>query len=78
MMNLVRSESTFLTSLHRSRQAQFPSSTFSHVVRAILVPSAQQQFDLDNASIRSEIKDEWLKWWNRDDDVRFYFLKQSA
>lgn len=72
MMNLVRSEASFLTSLHRSRQAQFPVATFSHVVRAILVPAG------DDGLLRTEIKDEWFKWWNRDDDIRFYFLKQAA
>ncbi|SCV67636.1 BQ2448_5247 [Microbotryum intermedium] len=72
LMSLLRTESTFLTSLHHSRQAQFPSSTFVHVVRAILLPQD------DEGLIVAEIKDEWQRWWNVCDDIRYHFLKEAA
>lgn len=71
-MSLLRAESAFLTSLHHSRQAQFPSSTFAHIVRAILVPTPR------GAELRLETREEWLKWFNRDDDIRYHFLKEAA
>ncbi|SGY16295.1 BQ5605_C012g06834 [Microbotryum silenes-dioicae] len=72
LMSLLRTESTFLTSLHHSRQAQFPSSTLVHILRAILLPQD------DEGLIVPEIKDEWQKWWNVCDDIRYHFLKGSA
>ena len=71
-MSLLRTEADFLTSLHRSRQAQFPTDTFAHIVRGIVQPAGE------DGVLRADVKDEWLKWWNRCDDIRYHFLKQAA
>lgn len=72
LMSLLRHEASFLTSLHSSRQAQFPTSTFAHIVRGILIPTPE------GADLSPEIKEEWLKWFNRDDDIRYHFLKGAG
>lgn len=71
-MNLLRAESGFLTSLHPHRQAQFAHASFAHIVRALLLPAG------DGGLIRQEVRDEWRKWFDRYDDVRFYFLREAA
>lgn len=71
-MSLLRTESQFLTSLHSTRQAQFATSTFSIVVRGILLPANE------DGILTSETLEEWKKWWDRYDDIRFYFLKEAA
>ncbi|GAA5912243.1 hypothetical protein JCM8208_001311 [Rhodotorula glutinis] len=72
LMSLVRTESSFLTSLHPDRQAKFAHATFAHVVRAILLPPS------DDGEIQPDVADEWQKWWDRCDDVRYWFLREAA
>ncbi|GAA6024439.1 hypothetical protein JCM11491_001737, partial [Sporobolomyces phaffii] len=72
LMSLVRTESLFLTSLHPVQQAQFARGSFEHVVRALLLPS-------DNGGVlKPDVADEWNKWWDRNDDVRYFFLNKGA
>jgi len=71
-MSLVRTESAFLTSLHPDRQAKFAHATFAHVVRAILLPPS------DDGEIQPDVAEEWQKWWDRCDDVRYWFLREAA
>lgn len=72
VMQMVRSESQFLTSLHPSRQAQFATTTFAHLVKMLLSPPTP------DAHVPQDIRDEWQKYWNRYDDIRFHFLRESA
>ncbi|GAA5849657.1 hypothetical protein JCM8547_000524 [Rhodosporidiobolus lusitaniae] len=72
LMSLVRTESLFLTSLHPQKQARFAQTTFVHVVRAILLPPTE------DGSLAEDVTEEWKKWWDRCDDVRYYFLKEAA
>ncbi|GAA5963703.1 hypothetical protein JCM3765_003552 [Sporobolomyces pararoseus] len=72
LMSLIRTESLFLTSLHHAKQAQFARSSFGFVAKALLLPP-------DNDGILSaELAEEWKKWWDRNDDVRYYFLTKGA
>lgn len=73
-MSLVRSESHFLTSLHPDRQAKFAHATFAHVVHAVLLPPGQGE----DAELKQDVLDEWKKWWDRCDDVRYWFLREAA
>ncbi|GAA5885679.1 hypothetical protein JCM6882_007524 [Rhodosporidiobolus microsporus] len=72
LMSLVRTESLFLTSLHPTKQARFAQTTFVHVVRAILLPPTE------GGVIQEDVSEEWGKWFDRCDDVRYYFLKEAA
>ena len=72
LMSLLRTESAFLTALHPHRQAQFASHTFAIIVRGLLCPAA------DEGVLRPEIREEWKKYWDRYDDIRYHFLKESA
>ncbi|BGP15787.1 hypothetical protein JCM10213_005731 [Rhodosporidiobolus nylandii] len=72
LMSLVRSESLFLTSLHPQKQARFAQTTFVYVVRAILLPPTE------DGALPEDVSEEWKKWWDRCDDVRYYFLKEAA
>ncbi|GAA5884161.1 hypothetical protein JCM16303_005948 [Sporobolomyces ruberrimus] len=72
LMSLIRTESLFLTSLHHSKQAQFARASFEYVVRALLLPP-------DNEGIlKTDLAEEWKKWWDRNDDIRFFFLAKGA
>ncbi|GAA5877688.1 hypothetical protein JCM3774_006642 [Rhodotorula dairenensis] len=73
LMSLVKTESLFLTSLDPERRAKFAESSLAYVVRALLVPENDQDGEL-----RDDIADEWKKWWDRCDDVRYYFLTNAA
>jgi len=71
-MSLIRTESLFLTSLHHAKQAQFARSSFEYVVRALLLPP-------DNDGVlKADLAEEWKKWWDRNDDVRYFFLNKGA
>ncbi|GAA5830762.1 hypothetical protein JCM11251_001065 [Rhodosporidiobolus azoricus] len=72
LMSLVRTESLFLTSLHPTKQARFAQTTFVHVVRAILLPPTE------GGAIQEDVKEEWNKWFDRCDDIRYYYLKEAA
>ncbi|GAA5821486.1 hypothetical protein JCM3770_000595, partial [Rhodotorula araucariae] len=72
LMSLVRTESTFLTALHPDRQAKFAHATFAHVVRALLLPPGE------DAELKPDVAEEWKKWWDRCDDVRYWFLREAA
>ncbi|GAA6062902.1 hypothetical protein JCM10212_004351 [Sporobolomyces blumeae] len=72
LMSLVRTESLFLTSLHHARQAQFARTTFDFVVRALLLPYG------GDGILKADVAEEWKKWWDRNDDVRYYFLNRGA
>ncbi|GAA6007681.1 hypothetical protein JCM10207_004838 [Rhodosporidiobolus poonsookiae] len=72
LMQLVRTESLFLTSLHPTKSARFAHPTFAYVVRAILLPSNE------DGVLKADVSEEWQKWWDRCDDVRLYFLKEAA
>ncbi|GAA6027656.1 hypothetical protein JCM8097_007968 [Rhodosporidiobolus ruineniae] len=72
LMSLVRTESLFLTSLHPTKQARFAQTTFVFVVRAILLPSTKE------GTLVEDVSEEWKKWWDRCDDIRYYFLKEAA
>lgn len=74
LMSLVRSGSHFLTSLHPDRQAKFAHTTFAHVVRAVLLPPGEGE----DAELKQDVLDEWKKWWDRCDDVRYWFLREAA
>lgn len=71
-MSLVRTESLFLTSLHSERQAKFAHGTFTNVVRSLLLPPSE------DGVLPSDVAEEWLKWWDRCDDVRYWFLRETA
>lgn len=71
-MSLVRTESLFLTSLQAQKQARFAQTTFLHVVNAILLPPTA------NGTLAEDVSEEWKKWWDRCDDIRYYFLKEAA
>ncbi|GAA5968774.1 hypothetical protein JCM11641_000727 [Rhodosporidiobolus odoratus] len=71
LMSLVRTESLFLTSLHPAKHARFAQTTFVHIVRGILTPQP-------NVELREDVLEEWKKWWDRYDDVRYYTLKEAA
>ena len=71
-MSLLRTESGFLTALHPHRQAQFATQTFAIIVRGLLCPTG------DEGVLRPEIREEWKKYWDRYDDVRFHFLREAA
>ncbi|GJN89024.1 hypothetical protein Rhopal_001998-T1 [Rhodotorula paludigena] len=72
LMSLVRTESLFLTSLHSERQAKFAHGTFANVVRSLLLPPSE------DGTLPSDVAEEWLKWWDRCDDVRYWFLRETA
>ncbi|GAA5940013.1 nucleolar complex associated 4 [Sporobolomyces koalae] len=72
LMSLVRTESLFLTSLHHSKQAQFARASFEYVVRALLLPPA------NNGVLQADLAEEWKKWWDRNDDVRYFYLTKGA
>ncbi|GAA5924671.1 hypothetical protein JCM1841_006381 [Sporobolomyces salmonicolor] len=72
LMSLVRTESLFLTSLHHSNQAQFAHVTFAFVVRAMLLPPGNE------GVLKADVAEEWKKWWDRCDDVRYWFLEKAA
>ncbi|GAA5917434.1 hypothetical protein JCM5296_001624 [Sporobolomyces johnsonii] len=72
LMSLVRTESLFLTSLHHSNQAQFAHATFAFVVRALLLPPDEE------GVLKADVAEEWKKWWDRCDDVRYWFLEKAA
>ncbi|KAJ8294950.1 hypothetical protein OF846_002016 [Rhodotorula toruloides] len=72
LMSLVRTESMFLTSLDPARRAKFARSTFAYVVRALLLPPTE------DGTLDPDVLEEWKKWWDRCDDVRFFFLEQAA
>ncbi|BGP24309.1 Maturation and nuclear export of 40S ribosomal subunits interacting protein [Rhodotorula toruloides] len=72
LMSLVRTESMFLTSLDPARRARFARSTFSYVVRALLLPPTE------DGTLDPDVLEEWKKWWDRCDDVRLFFLEQAA
>lgn len=71
LMSLLRTESNFLTSLHPNRTAQFASSTFALIVKGLLLPP-------DDELLQEDTREEWQKWFNKCDDVRFYFLKEAT
>ncbi|KAL8292627.1 hypothetical protein RQP46_001239 [Phenoliferia psychrophenolica] len=71
LMSLVRTEAAFLTSLHPTRASQWPSATFALVVKGLLLPTG-------NGELLEDTKQEWMKWWDRYDDVRYHFLKEAA
>ncbi|KAM0787461.1 hypothetical protein ACM66B_003539 [Microbotryomycetes sp. NB124-2] len=70
IMNLLRTESQFMTSLHPTKQAQFAASTLRHVVNALLAPGASE--------VPTDVRDEWTKYWTRYDDVRYFFLQETT
>ncbi|KWU46226.1 CBF-domain-containing protein [Rhodotorula sp. JG-1b] len=72
LMSLVKTESLFLTSLDAERRARFAESTLAYVVRALLVP------ENDDGQLGDDVAEEWKKWWDRCDDVRYYFLTNAA
>jgi U3 small nucleolar RNA-associated protein 19 len=72
LMSLVKTESLFLTSLDSERRAKFAESTLAYVVRALLVP------ENDDGQLGDDVAEEWKKWWDRCDDVRYYFLTNAA
>lgn len=72
LMSLVKIESLFLTSLDSERRAKFAESTLAYVVRALLVP------ENDDGQLGDDVAEEWKKWWDRCDDVRYYFLTNAA
>ena len=81
LMSLLRTESLFLTSLHPTRSAQFGSKTFAIIVKSILLPGlnpAVESMDGEVNLLRDEMKEEWNKWWNKNDDIRYYFLKEAS
>lgn len=41
------------------------------MVKGLLVP-------VGTGELLEDTKQEWMKWWDRYDDVRFYFLKEAA
>lgn len=71
-MSLLRTECNFLTSLHSTKQAQFASSTFSIIVKGILQPAS------NDGLLTAETLEEWKKWLDRYDDIRFHFLKEAT
>ncbi|KAM0748140.1 CBF-domain-containing protein [Meredithblackwellia eburnea MCA 4105] len=73
LMSLIRTESAFLTSLHPQKQHQWPHESFRLIVRQLLLPSHS-----NNQLLPDEAKVEWLKYWNKYDDIRYYFFKESA
>ncbi|KAK4700927.1 U3 small nucleolar RNA-associated protein 19, partial [Phenoliferia sp. Uapishka_3] len=71
LLSLVRTEAAFLTSLHPTRASQWPSPTFALVVKGLLIPPG-------DGELLEDTKQEWMKWWDRYDDVRYHFLKEAA
>ncbi|BGP55181.1 hypothetical protein JCM8202_006348 [Rhodotorula sphaerocarpa] len=72
LMSLVKTESLFLTSLDSERRAKFAESTLAYVVRALLIP------ENETGELGEGVAEEWKKWWDRCDDVRYYFLTNAA
>ena len=82
-MSLLRTESAFLTSLHPTRAAQFGSSPFASVVKSLLLPGFKGDLALGAKGksatlLRDDMKEEWNKWWNKNDDIRYHFFKESS
>ncbi|KAK4048383.1 Maturation and nuclear export of 40S ribosomal subunits interacting protein [Microbotryomycetes sp. JL221] len=79
IMNLVRSESQFLTNLHPHKQAQFAAATWRHFVRAMLQPTQSSDAEDQSAPrIPDDVREEWIKYLTRYDDLRYYFLKEAT
>ncbi|KAK4053385.1 Maturation and nuclear export of 40S ribosomal subunits interacting protein [Microbotryomycetes sp. JL201] len=71
IMQLLRTESQFLTSLHPAKQAQFATSTLRHIVNVLLAPT-------DDDQLPEDVRDEWITFLTRYDDIRFYFLQEAT
>ncbi|GAA5845410.1 hypothetical protein JCM3766R1_006544 [Sporobolomyces carnicolor] len=72
IMSLIRTESLFLTSLHHTKQAQFARASFEFVVKALLLPPA------NDGVLQADLAEEWKKWWDKNDDVRYFFLSKGS
>ncbi|KAI5480438.1 ribosome biogenesis protein NOC4 [Pseudohyphozyma bogoriensis] len=71
LFSLFRTESTLLTSLHPSKQSQFPISSYQILVSTLLLPS-------DPPLLTQTTIDDFKKYLEKYDDVRYYFLSCAS
>lgn len=73
-MTLVRAESNLMTALvsENGSNVHFALQTFGRLVDAIIEAESVER------GLRDDVLQEWLKFFNRYDDVRYYFFKHVA
>ncbi|GAA5906641.1 uncharacterized protein JCM6883_004540 [Sporobolomyces salmoneus] len=59
-------------SIHHSKQTQVARAALEYVVKAFLLPPA------NDGILQPDLAEEWKNWWDRNDDVRYFFLHKGV